>query len=59
MTAANSRISDADMADAVIAHTTNNILRQAGIAMLAHAIQQPRGMLELINQGNILTNFKV
>jgi flagellin len=47
--AANSRISDTDMASQMINYTTSNILRQVSIAMLAHSINQPQGMLGLVN----------
>lgn len=57
LTAANARIADADMAAEVIAMSTNNILQKASIAMLAHKIREPQGMLKLIGDGSM--NIKI
>ena len=51
LTAAQSRIADADMAIEMIALAKNNILQQASVAMLAHKINEPQGMLALLNSG--------
>ena len=48
MTAAESRIRDVDMAKEMMSFTTNNILSHAAQAMLAHANQQPQGVLQLL-----------
>jgi len=48
MTAAESRIRDVDMAKEMMEFTKNNILAQAGIAMLAQANQQPQQVLQLL-----------
>jgi flagellin len=48
LSAAESRIRDADMAKEMMAHTKASILMQAGIAMLAQANQQPESILALI-----------
>jgi flagellin len=53
--AANSRIADADMAAAAIEHTKNQLMQQVSLAMLAHDIQEPQGMLSMLNQG--MTSF--
>ncbi|MDR2532231.1 MAG: flagellin [Oscillospiraceae bacterium] len=59
LTAAKSRIGDADMAAEMIALTTNNILQQASIAMLAHKIKEPQGVLKLLGQNTAPSiNFK-
>jgi flagellin len=57
LTAAKSRIADADMAQEIIAMTTNNILKQASIAMLAHQIKDTKqgGVWQLLNQGTPLS----
>lgn len=46
--AAESRIRDVDMAKEMSEFTKNNILQQAGTAMLAQANQQPQGVLQLL-----------
>jgi flagellin len=48
LTAAESRIRDVDMAKEMMEFTKNNILQQAAQAMLAHANQQPQGVLQLL-----------
>ena len=48
LTAANSRIVDVDMATETVRLTDNQILSQAGIAMLAQANQQPQSVLKLL-----------
>lgn len=48
MTAANSRIADADMAEEVSAMTRNRILEQAGISMQAQANQSAKTVLGLL-----------
>nr|WP_320049404.1 flagellin [uncultured Desulfuromonas sp.] len=48
MTAANSRIADADMAEEVSAMTRNRILEQAGIAMQTQANQSAKTVLGLL-----------
>ncbi|MCL2088083.1 MAG: hypothetical protein FWH14_01235 [Oscillospiraceae bacterium] len=48
LTAAESRIRDADMAKEMMAFTKNNILIQAAQAMLAQAMQLPQGVLSLL-----------
>ncbi|CEP68882.1 Flagellin [Moorella glycerini] len=48
LTAAESRIRDLDMAQEMMAFTKNQILTQAGTAMLAQANQQPATVLELL-----------
>ena len=48
LSAANSRISDADVAEEAAALTRNNILMQAGISVLAQANQAPALMLSLL-----------
>ncbi len=48
LTAAESRISDVDMAQEMMAFTKNQILSQAGTAMLAQANQLPQGVLQLL-----------
>ena len=47
-TAAESRIRDTDMADAMVKFTKNNILQQAGQSMLAQANQSTQGVLSLL-----------
>lgn len=46
--AAESRIRDVDMAKEMMTFTKNNILNQAGTAMLAQANQAPQGVLQLL-----------
>lgn len=46
--ASESRIRDVDMAKEMMEFTKNNILLQAGQAMLAQANQQPQGVLQLL-----------
>ena|GEM_PF-869921 len=48
LTAAESRIRDADMAAEMIEYTKYNILQQAAQAMLAQAIQSPQAVLQLL-----------
>jgi len=48
LTAAESRIRDADMAKEMMEFTKNSILQQAAQAMLAHAMQQPQSVLQLL-----------
>ncbi len=48
LTAAESRISDVDMAREMMSFTKNQILSQAGTAMLAQANQLPQGVLQLL-----------
>ena len=48
LTDAESRIRDADMATEMINYTKFNILLQAAQAMLAQAMQQPQGLLQLL-----------
>jgi flagellin len=48
LTAAESRIRDADMAEEMVAFTRNQILQQAGTAMLAQANQVPQSVLSLL-----------
>ncbi|MDG5471599.1 flagellin [Jeotgalibacillus sp. ET6] len=48
LTAAESRIRDLDMAKEMSTFTKNNILNQAGQAMLAQANQLPQGILQLL-----------
>ncbi|WP_050179813.1 flagellin [Domibacillus robiginosus] len=48
LTAAESRIRDLDMAEEMTQFTRNNILNQAGQAMLAQANQLPQGVLQLL-----------
>jgi len=48
LTAAESRISDVDMAKEMMSFTKNQILSQAGTAMLAQANQLPQGVLQLL-----------
>lgn len=48
LTSAESRIRDVDMADEMTKFTRNNILNQAGQAMLAQANQLPQGILQLL-----------
>ena len=47
LTAANSRIRDADMAKEIINFTTQNIRQQAALAMIAQANQMPQQLLQL------------
>ena len=48
LTAAQSRIRDVDMAREMMSMTKNQILSQAGTAMLAQANQRPQGVLQLL-----------
>ncbi|QED49604.1 flagellin N-terminal helical domain-containing protein [Cytobacillus dafuensis] len=48
LTSAESRIRDLDMAEEMTQFTRNNILNQAGQAMLAQANQLPQGILQLL-----------
>ena len=47
-TAAESRISDTDMAEEMVNYSKNNILAQAGQSMLAQANQSTQGVLSLL-----------
>lgn len=47
-TAAESRIRDTDMADAMVEYSKNNILQQAGQSMLAQANQATQGVMNLL-----------
>jgi flagellin len=58
LVAANSRISDADMVEAMMNYTKNNILRQSAIAMLAHTMKEPQGMLQLLGSP-AMNSFRV
>lgn len=49
MTAALSRIEDADMAEEMTQYTQKNIVSQAATAMLAQANQRPQQVLQLLN----------
>lgn len=48
LTAAESRIRDADMAKEMMNFTKQNILMQAAQSMLSQANQQPQGILQLL-----------
>ncbi|WIB68860.1 flagellin [Curtobacterium sp. MCBD17_035] len=48
LTAAQSRITDVDMAEEMVNYTRDNILSQAGTAMLAQANQSTQGVLSLL-----------
>jgi flagellin len=48
LSAANSRIRDADMAKEMMAFTQANVLQQAAISMLAQANQAPQSILSLL-----------
>ena len=48
ITASESRIRDADMAEEMVSFTRNNILSQAGTSILAQANQLPQGVLSLL-----------
>jgi flagellin len=48
LTASNSRLRDTDMAEEMVKFTRNNILSQAGTAMLAQANQSNQGVLQLL-----------
>jgi len=48
LTAAESRIRDVDMAEEMMAFTKNQILMQAGTAMLAQANIKPQSVLQLL-----------
>ncbi|WP_442856084.1 flagellin [Butyrivibrio sp. NC2002] len=47
-TAAESRIRDTDMADEMVKHSMENILKQAGQSMLAQANQTTNGVMSLL-----------
>jgi flagellin len=51
LTASKSRIADADMALEMTEYMRSNILQQAQIAMMAHKIREPQGLMQLLNQG--------
>ena len=46
--AAESRIRDTDMASEMVDYTKNQILSQAGMAMIAQANTQPQSVLRLL-----------
>ncbi|MGE5560899.1 MAG: flagellin, partial [Chloroflexota bacterium] len=48
LSAAESRIRDVDMASEMVTFTRNQILLQAGTAMLAQANQKPQAVLQLL-----------
>ena len=48
LTSAESRIRDVDMAEEMVELTKNQILQQAGTAMLAQANQAPQAVLSLL-----------
>jgi len=48
ITASESRIRDADMAEEMVGFTRSNILQQAGTSILAQANQLPQGVLSLL-----------
>jgi flagellin len=48
LTASESRIRDTDMAAEMVEFTKNQVLSQAGTAMLAQANQIPQGILSLL-----------
>jgi flagellin len=48
LTASESRIRDADMAEEMVSFTRSNILQQAGTSILAQANQLPQGVLSLL-----------
>jgi flagellin len=48
LTSAESRIRDVDMAEEMVTLTKNQILQQAGTAMLAQANQAPQSVLSLL-----------
>jgi flagellin len=48
LTASESRIRDVDMAAEMVEFTKNQVLSQAGTAMLAQANQIPQGILSLL-----------
>jgi len=48
LTSAESRIRDVDMAEEMVTLTKNQILSQAGTAMLAQANQAPQAVLQLL-----------
>jgi flagellin len=51
LSAANSRIRDADMAKTTSDLTRDNILMQSGVAVLSHANQMHKAALQLLNNG--------
>jgi flagellin len=48
LSAAESRIRDADMGKEMMQLTKSNILQQAGVSMLAQANQSPQSVLQLL-----------
>ena len=48
-TAAESQIRDTDMATEMVKYSNNNILSQAGSAMLSQAMQNPQSILQLLS----------
>ncbi|HEY4280415.1 MAG TPA: flagellin, partial [Conexibacter sp.] len=48
LTASNSRITDVDMASEMVNFTKNQVLEQAGTAMLSQAQQEPQNILSLL-----------
>jgi flagellin len=50
LVASESRIRDVDMAEEMVQLTKNQILQQAGTAMLAQANQAPQAVLSLLRQ---------
>jgi len=51
LTASESRIRDLDMASEMVSFTKNQVLQQAGTAMLAQANQIPQSILSLLRGG--------
>jgi flagellin len=49
VTASESRIRDADMAEEVVNFTTNQVLMQSSLSMLAQANMQTQSVLRLLN----------
>ena len=48
LSASESRIRDTDMAQEMVSFTKNNVLMQAGTAMLSQANQVPQNILSLL-----------
>ena len=48
--AAESRISDVDMAEEMVAYAKNKIIKQSAMSMLAQANQEGKRVLELLKQ---------
>jgi flagellin len=48
LTAAHSRVHDANMAKELVSYTSSSIISQAGEAMLAQANQRPQAILRLL-----------